>query len=125
MVLQLSLSPMTMRERRLCHAHPTESELESSSKRRLTTMILQLSLFPMTMRERLHCHSHPTGPDLESSSKGRYTTMILPLSLSPMQMRERLFCHSPHRVRPGDLVSKPLLPFSFRRLCFTMVTLGG
>ena len=44
MVLQLSLSPRTMRERLLCHAHPTGPDLESSSKRRLTTMIFQLSL---------------------------------------------------------------------------------
>ena len=66
MVLQLSLSVMTMRKRLLCHAYPTGPDLESSSKRRLTTMILQLSLSPMAMRQRLFYHSHPTGPDQET-----------------------------------------------------------
>ena len=40
----VSLSPMTMRKRLLCHARPTGPNLESSSKRRLTIMILPLSL---------------------------------------------------------------------------------
>ena len=35
MILQLSLFPMMMREHLLCYAHPTEPDLESSSKKKV------------------------------------------------------------------------------------------
>ena len=89
-------------------------------------MILQLSLSPMTMRERLLCHANPTWPDLESSSKRRLFTMILQLSLS-LQWQCGSAC-SVALTTSGQtrrLNLQALTAISFRRLDFTMVTLGG
>ena len=81
-------------------------------------MVLQLSLSPMAMRKRQLCYTHSTRPDLESSSKKKVDYHSPPAISLQCRCGSTCSVTLTHRARPGDLISKSLLPILFRRLCF-------